>query len=127
MGRTLIPRLLIYQLVVIFVINLGAIYSRPPQHDPQFMARLRLLAWHDPVSGQQLNLRIDPTTKLEQQLIALENLQVLDINYIDVSALPPEIGNLINLQMLYLYNTPISKLPPEINALRNLQILDFDK
>lgn len=123
MVRDFIPRLLIYPLIVVFVINIGAIYSRPPVHDPQFGALVKLLQWQDPVSGQQLNLPLDRTANLAQQITELQNLQEVDLAYTQVSELPPEIGNLTNLQTLYLAGTPVSELPPEIKVLPNLTIL----
>ena len=47
----LFPRWLIIGLIVVSVVNLGAIYSRPPQHDTQFATMVRLLEWHDSVFG----------------------------------------------------------------------------
>ena len=76
MSRTLVPRLLIYPLVVVFIINLGAIYSRPPMPDSQGAALVKLLKWHDPISGDY-HIRIDRTTPLDQQIIQLQNLKEL--------------------------------------------------
>lgn len=73
MIRDFIPRLLIYPLIIIFIINLSAIHYHPPVNGPQFAAMVRLLKWRDPVSGNLLNLPIDRSIPLNQQVIELHN------------------------------------------------------
>lgn len=74
------------------------------------------------------------TTFAQQQTpceIALERIELaqrtswrsLDLSRLQLTELPPEIGNLANLQDLYLYNNILSDLPPEIGNLANLQDL----
>ena len=99
MVRDFIPRLLIYPFIVVWIINVSAIYSHPPVHKPQFVTMVKLLQWRDPVSNQQFNLGIDRNAPLTQQIIELQNLKAL-----------------------YLANTQVSELPPEIVALPNLTI-----
>ena len=100
MVRDFMPRLLIYPFIVVWIINASAIYSHSPVHDPQFGALVKLLRWRDPISGQPLNLPINRTANLDQQIIELQNLKVLDLADTQVSELPPEIGQLTNLQRL---------------------------
>jgi len=49
----------------------------------------------------------------------------LDLSYIHLKILPPEIGSLRNLQRLYLHNNQIETLPPEIGSLSNLRELSL--
>ena len=123
MGRTFMPRLLIYPLIIVLVINLAAIYSQAPVHDPQVAAMVKLLKWRDPLSGQPLNLPIDRNAALDQQIRDLQNLQSLNLTYTQLSELPSEIGNLTNLQYLDLTGTQLSELPAEIEALPDLVII----
>lgn len=47
----------------------------------------------------------------------------LDLMFIDLTQLPPEIGNLSNLQELWLSGNDLTSLPPEIGSLSHLQNL----
>lgn len=96
MIRTFVPRWLMYPLIIILVINLGAIYSQAPVHDPQYVAMVKLLQWRDPVSGKAIDFPIDGTATLNQRMHAVENLQELDLSYTQLGKLPSEIGNLIS-------------------------------
>lgn len=124
--RTLIPRWLIFSVMVIFIANLGAINIYPAHADPQFVAMVTLLEWRDPDSGQQLRLPVDRNAPVAQQVVDLQDLSWLDLSGNQLSELPPEIGKLTNLEALYLSHNSISKLPPEIINLTNLQVLVLD-
>ena len=54
---------------------------------------------------------------------SLDEITWLDCKGSDLTALPPEIGQLTKLQTLSLNNTQLSALPPEIGRLTNLQTL----
>src|SRR5687768_17487082 len=49
----------------------------------------------------------------------------LNLYFLGLTELPPEIGNLVNLQALYAGGNDISTLPVEITHLSNLQVLDL--
>ncbi|MBF0520357.1 MAG: TIR domain-containing protein [Nitrospirae bacterium] len=53
-----------------------------------------------------------------------DNNSVLVLSDKQLTALPPEIGNLTKLQRLYISNNQLTALPPEIGNLTNLQIFD---
>jgi leucine-rich repeat protein SHOC2 len=62
-------------------------------------------------------------TEVPPEIGRLSNLQKLYLYGNKLSSLPPEIGNLSSLQELYLYDNKLSSLPPEIGNLSNLQEL----
>jgi Leucine Rich Repeat (LRR) protein len=51
----------------------------------------------------------------------------LDLSYLGLTEIPPEIGQLTNLQSLFLYNNQLSSLPAEFWRLSNLQRLILNK
>lgn len=113
----------IYLLILIFVINLGAIYSvaSPSPVEPQFSALAKVLSWREPSTGKPLNLPINRQASLPHQVIDLYNLQWLNLRNNHLSELPPEIGYLINLQSLNLSDNQLTELPLEFANLINLQ------
>ena len=121
--RAIFPRWLIFPLIIIFATSVVATFSQPHRHDPTFVAMVRLLEWRDPVSGELLNLPIDRTAPLTQQVIALQNVEELYLPFNQLSELPPEVGNLVNLQVLFLESNQLSALPPELGNLANLEWL----
>jgi Leucine-rich repeat (LRR) protein len=52
-----------------------------------------------------------------------DGASILELNYLGLTEVPPEIGRLSNLQELYLYGNQLSSLPPEIGNLSSLQEL----
>jgi Leucine-rich repeat (LRR) protein len=50
----------------------------------------------------------------------------VDLAHLQLTELPPEIGNLNNLQELYLYNNRLNSIPSTIGDLDNLQHLRLD-
>lgn len=50
----------------------------------------------------------------------------LDLSYLDLEALPPEIGQLIHLNALDLSDNQLTALPPELGQLINLAELALD-
>ena len=54
-----------------------------------------------------------------------ENWTELDLSYIGLTEIPPEIFQLSNLQVLNLGENQITKIPDAIAALSNLQYLDL--
>ena len=62
-------------------------------------------------------------TELPPEIGNLHSLQELNLWGNKLSSLPPEIGNLSNLQTLYLGDNQLSSLPPEIGNLNNLHKL----
>jgi hypothetical protein len=54
------------------------------------------------------------------------NATELDLSYLALSELPPEIGSLINLQVLDLRNNQLRSLPPEMSSLIYLQVLALE-
>jgi len=61
--------------------------------------------------------------KYEGSIYELYKETKLDLSYIQITILPPEIGNLINLRILYLHHNQIKTVPPEIGKLSQLQEL----
>ncbi len=53
-------------------------------------------------------------------LVALSGLEVLDLSFNQLTALPPEIGRLTALTHLWLYGNQLTALPPEIGRLTAL-------
>ena len=47
----------------------------------------------------------------------LTNLEWLNLDYNQITVIPPEIGQLTNLEMLYLRQNQITEIPPEIGQL----------
>ena len=58
-------------------------------------------------------------------MFRLTTLRKLDLNFIRMAAIPPEIGELANLEILQLRETMIKVLPPEITRLKKLTDLDL--
>lgn len=62
---------------------------------------------------------------LPPEISKLINLQLLNLSSSKITFLPPEIGQLIQLQSLNLCNTCIKSLPPEIGQLNQLETLNL--
>jgi internalin A len=54
------------------------------------------------------------------------NTRLLDLAFLGLTQVPPEIGQLSNLQELYLYYNQLTTLPPEIGQLNSLRRLYLD-
>lgn len=57
--------------------------------------------------------------------VKLQGVQTLNLNYLDLTSLPPEIRELPQLQTLILSNNQLSTLPPEIRELSQLKELSL--
>jgi Leucine-rich repeat (LRR) protein len=68
------------------------------------------------LSGLQL-------TKLPPEIGNLTLITRLHLSDNQLTTLPSEIGNLINLQLLYITENQLTNLPPEIGKLYNMEIL----
>ena len=55
----------------------------------------------------------------------LRNLKYLNIDFCDLTELPPEIGDLTNLEEISIRRNYLSKLPAEIGKLKKLKYLDL--
>ncbi len=51
----------------------------------------------------------------------------LDLSWLGLETLPPQIGELLNLQTLNLWHNQLASLPPQIGELRNLQTLNLQR
>ncbi len=70
------------------------------------------------VNGNQL-------TALPPEVGQLTQLQTLDLIGIELTSLPPEVGQLTNLQTLDLEVNQLTALPPEVGQLANLESLNL--
>ncbi len=62
-------------------------------------------------------------TEVPPELGQLTNLRALDLSSNQLTALPPELGQLANLEQLNLFRNRLTTLPPELGQLVNLIIL----
>ena len=53
-------------------------------------------------------------------LIQNENIEILDLNFKNLSEIPSEVFSLKNLKKLLLYGNKLEVLPKEINKLKNI-------
>jgi hypothetical protein len=60
-------------------------------------------------------------TELPPEIGQLTNLEFLGLHYNSLTSLPPEIGQLTNLRVLYLWQNQLTSLPPEIGQLTQLE------
>ncbi len=84
----------------------------------------------------QLNLQNNPNLQTHEQIRAwlndlnnaqqLQQITTLELNGLNLKALPPEICALTNLQTLNLYNNQLRSLPAEISSLTNLLTLNLN-
>ena len=67
------------------------------------------------------------TEELLQAILkaAKDGVTWLDLSGKNLTALPPEIGQLTNLSTLYLHNSQLTSLPAEIGQFTNLSTLDL--
>ena len=72
-----------------------------------------------------LDLSSRQLSALPPEIGQLTHLQTLDLRYNQLNALPPEIGQLTRLQTLDLRCNQLKELPPEIGQLTHLQTLDL--
>ena len=76
-------------------------------------------------------LQAQDTTPEEQALELIEEAAdseatELDLSGLNLTILPPDIGQLNNLQLLALGNNALTELPPEIGQLTNLRVLNLE-
>jgi small GTP-binding protein len=74
--------------------------------------------------AERLDLEDLNLTELPEEIGCLTNLQTLALRWNQLSVLPESIGNLANLQTLYLRNNLLAVLPESIGNLTNLQTLE---
>jgi Leucine-rich repeat (LRR) protein len=79
-----------------------------------------------PIPSNVFHLKLGNNEFVEfpKEVLALRQLQVLEINANLMAAVPAQISALETLHTLYLNNNRVGKLPPEIGKLTNLQMLD---
>lgn len=70
-----------------------------------------------------LNLNDLQLKALPSQIGSLPNLTELELRNNKLTSLPPEIGKLAKLELLDLYGNKLTGLPPEIGELKNLNLL----
>ena len=77
--------------------------------------------------GLTLNGGMDPVwlDYLPPEIGKLTNLEILNVDFNNLTTLPPEIGNLTNLTNLDMSNNYLTELPPEIGNLTNLTDLEL--
>ncbi len=74
---------------------------------------------------QVLDLQYNELTSLPETFGQLVNLQVLDLQGNELTSLPETFGQLVNLEWLYLEDDQLTSLPDTITRLVNLQSLDL--
>ena len=89
---------------------------------PYEIALARILEAEE-TGATRLDLHIMQLTNLPPEIGNLSNLRTLNLHENQLSSLPPEIGKLSNLESLYLGKNQLSSLPSEIGKLSNLQDL----
>ena len=121
-----LPRKYIFAIIIALLVNLAVVKGyAAPRHDPKFAAYYPLLAWRDPMNGTPLQFQIDRSKPTDQQIEQLQQMVVLDLNYNQLTELPPQIGNLKSLYQLHLAGNQLQELPPEIGNLNHLLFLDL--
>ena len=79
------------------------------------------------VSGAtELDLTYMNMGDLPPEIGNLSNLRELYLQYSQLNSLPAEIGNLNNLRYLSLYHNQLNSIPAEIGNLNNLQVLHLE-
>jgi internalin A len=68
-----------------------------------------------------LDLSHNELTAFPPEIGNLTSLTKLDLSHNELTAFPPEIGNLTNLTEFYLSHNKLTSLPPEIDKLTNLK------
>ena len=70
-----------------------------------------------------LDLQDNQLTALPPEIGQLQNLRILELDHNQLTALPPVLGQLQNLGWLYLHRNQLTTLPPELGQLQNLTTL----
>ncbi len=78
--------------------------------------------WY-PLNTRGIYLPAEGLTKLPEELLQLEELEVLDVSFNDLTYLPESIGQLVNLRELYVHYNKLTSLPESIGKLVNLREL----
>lgn len=78
------------------------------------------------LSGAEISERID-ASGLDNNLFALDSLNLLNISDTSLQHLPDELSNLTNLQTLLLYGNHVKTIPDIISALQKLKVLDISR
>ncbi|ELS00329.1 small GTP-binding protein domain protein [Xenococcus sp. PCC 7305] len=90
------------------------------KHDPSYDKALKKIEQAAKEQEGVLDLSRMELTELPPEIGQISNLEGLDLSNNSLSSLPPEIGQISNLTALYLSNNSLSSLPPEIGQLSNL-------
>lgn len=85
-------------------------------------ARKRILAYSDKDKALDLSGLQDSIPK---ELFALKSLEILNLSYSNIKALPPEFGNLVNLKKLIFKFCVMPEIPKTANKLRNIHTLNY--
>ncbi len=93
-----------------------------PTPEETALARIRRAA---ETGATELDLSWLGLTSLPPEIGGLASLQYLNLSENQLTALPPEIGGLTSLQSLDLSHNQLTALPPEIGRLASLQTLDL--
>ena len=75
---------------------------------------------------QKLWLHDNQLTAIPPEIGQLQNLTELSLDINQLTSIPPEIGQLQNLTQLWLSNNGLATIPPEIGQLQNLVRLGLD-
>jgi internalin A len=98
-------------------------FTQETKHDPSDYEVLKKIEQAAKDKVETLALVGMELTELPPEIGQLSNLTKLDLSYNSLNTLPPEIGQLSNLTVLYLSYNSLNTLPPEIGQLSNLTVL----
>jgi Leucine-rich repeat (LRR) protein len=110
-----------------WLLIIGLVLSGTLAHaqDAAYLTAWRAILEARETTATTLDLSYLDLTTVPPEIGQLSGLQELKLVGNALTALPPEIGLLSNLQNLYLSYNHLTTLPPEIGQLSSLQTLDL--